>query len=78
MTNMYRFKLNFVAFLAQAYEQVDVDVDDVGNETEEELKPLINGDESHEEAKEINQNDSSDRGVQFKPDQDEPVESRLK
>ena len=62
--------LIFIAFLAQAYEE------DVGNETEEELKPLINGDESHEEVKDIDS--STDRAVQFQADQEEPVESRLK
>ena len=52
----------------------------VGNHSsdsaEEELKPLINGDESHEEVKEAG--DEDEAKVKFRDDHEEPVESRLK
>ena len=61
-----------VKYSAEGYQQEVGDVDD-GDDTEEELEPLINGnDESREE------NEPDDSKVKFVTQDQEPVESRLK
>ena len=64
--------LKNVKYSAEGYQQEVGEVDD-GDDTEEELEPLINGnDESREE------NEPDDSKVKFVTQDQEPVESRLK
>ena len=62
-----------ILYSAEGYQQEVGDVDDQEEVTEEELEPLINGnDESREE------NEPDDSKVKFVTQDQEPVESRLK
>ena len=68
----FNFLANLQKYSAEGYQQEVGDVDD-GDDTEEELEPLINGnDESREE------NEPDDSKVKFVTQDQEPVESRLK